>query len=92
MTDPSSSRRRAKRGIALEVRAHVAQRPRDVLDVDRIVPRRRLMAEGAERLQIALHRHQVEPAPVLRKRLGRRLGRASELQIGRESARRRAPR
>ena len=46
--------------IALQRIAHVAQRARHVLDVDRVLARRRLVAEGAHRLQVALQRHQVE--------------------------------
>ena len=34
-----------------------------VLDVYGVVAGERLVAEGAERLQVALHRHEIEPAP-----------------------------
>ena len=37
-------------------------RPRDVLDVNGVQPRRGLKAERAERLEVALQGHQVEPA------------------------------
>ena len=51
--------------VLLERAARVAQRARDVLDVHRVAARRRLVAERAERLQVALQRHQIEPAPEL---------------------------
>src|SRR4030095_1556026 len=41
--------------------ARVAQRARNVLDVDGILPRGRLVAERAERLEVALQRHEIEP-------------------------------
>src|SRR5689334_21346022 len=44
--------------VLLEVRARVAERAGHVLDVHRIAPRRRLEAEGAERFQVPLQRHQ----------------------------------
>src|SRR3954469_13910600 len=49
--------------VLREVRLRVAQGARDVLDVDRVLSRDRLVPEGAERLQVALQRHQIEPAP-----------------------------
>ena len=59
----------AEARVALHVAAHVVQRARDVLDVHRVAARDRLEAERAERLQVALQRHQVEaPAELLRLR------------------------
>src|SRR5262245_50944201 len=48
--------------VLLEVRAHVTQRPWNVLDVDRIPARCRLIPERAQCLQVALHGHQIETA------------------------------
>src|SRR5688572_30209365 len=48
-----------------EVGPGVVQRPRNVLDVDRVPAVRRLEPEGAERLEVPLQRHQVDPAPVI---------------------------
>ena len=56
MCSASTSRKRANRRILLEVRAHVAKRPGDVLDVDGVSARHGLVPERAERLQIALER------------------------------------
>src|SRR5690242_12382951 len=50
-----------KAGIALEVGAHVVQRERDVQDVDRVAARDRLETKSAQRFEIALDRHQIEP-------------------------------
>src|SRR5215831_17151796 len=52
-------------GILFEIPTHVAQRARDVLDVDWIAARGGLVAERAERFQVALQRHEIEPAPEL---------------------------
>ncbi len=57
------SRRRAKRGYFSRLVLRVAQRARDVLDVDGVAARDRLVAERAERLQVALQRHQIEAPP-----------------------------
>ncbi len=46
--------------ILQEVRARVAQRPRHVLPVHRIVPNRCLVTERAERLEVPLERHHIE--------------------------------
>ena len=93
-------RRRARRAdlaqarearVALEVGAHVAERARDVLDVDRVAARRRLVAERAERLEVALQRHQVEAAAefarVLRATARRRLQRQEDTRSARRPAR-----
>src|SRR5688572_1313847 len=55
----------AELGQRLERVADVAERPRDVLDVDGVAPGRGLKAERAERLQISLQRHQAEAAAEL---------------------------
>src|SRR6476646_10527019 len=46
--------------LLLQVFADVFQRAGDVLDVDGVAPGGRLVAEGPERLQVALQRHHVE--------------------------------
>src|SRR5258707_12767641 len=51
-----------KAWVFLQVRPRIAQRARHVLDIDGITPRHRLIAECAERLQVALQRHQIEAA------------------------------
>src|SRR5688572_2351865 len=51
--------------VLCEIGLGVIQRPGDVLDVNRVAARRRLEAECAERLQVALQRHQVEAAAEL---------------------------
>src|SRR5688572_23388523 len=56
--EQGAERREARHLV--EVVAHVAERPGDVLDVDGVAPRGRLVAERAERLQVPLQRHQVE--------------------------------
>ena len=48
--------------MLFEVRARVAQRAGDVLDVHRVAADRGLIAERAERFQVPLQRHQIEPA------------------------------
>src|SRR6187401_215578 len=48
-----------KTRVTLNVVTHVSQRARDVLDVHRVAAGRCLEAEGAERLEIALERHQI---------------------------------
>src|SRR5262245_8208513 len=48
--------------VLLEVRPHVAQCARNVLNVHGIPASGRLIAERAERFEIALKRHQVESA------------------------------
>src|SRR5688572_11949961 len=55
----------AKPRIPAQILAHVVQGARNVLNVNRILPRGRLIAEGAERLEIALQRHQVEASSKL---------------------------
>src|SRR5204863_5688324 len=51
--------------ISNEVPAREIERPRYVLDVHGVLPRGGLEPERAERLQIALQRHQVEAPPEL---------------------------
>src|SRR2546423_13469772 len=51
--------------MAHDIRTSEVERSRNVLDVDRILPRGRLEAERAERLQIALESHEVEAPPEL---------------------------
>src|SRR6187549_3229560 len=52
-----------KTRVTLNVVTHVSQRARDVLDVHRVAAGRCLEAECAERLEIALERHQIEAPP-----------------------------
>src|SRR5215204_5146779 len=47
----------------IEVVANVAQRSGDVLDVNRVAPSGGLISKRAERLEVALQRHYVEPLP-----------------------------
>ena len=61
---------RAKRGCLLEVRPDVSQRARHVLDVDGVAAGDGLVAERAERFQVALERHEIEPPPELAVRRG----------------------
>ena len=68
--------RRPKRGYFARLAAHVIQRARDVLDVDRIAAHDGLIAERAERLQVPLQRHQIEPASELGGVLARDAARA----------------
>src|SRR5437899_6312031 len=48
--------------VLLQVPAHVAERARDVLDVHGIAASGGLIPERAERLQVALQRHEIEAA------------------------------
>jgi hypothetical protein len=53
----------AEARVAREIRTDVADGARHVLDVDRVLAGRGLIAERPERLQVALQRHQVESPP-----------------------------
>src|ERR1041385_9215595 len=52
----------AETRVSLQVCTCVIERPRDVLDVDRVRARGRLETEGPQCLQVPLQRHQVETA------------------------------
>src|SRR5262245_64224019 len=51
--------------VPIHVSARVCQCARDVLNVNGVGARSGLETEGAERLEIALQCHQIEPAPEL---------------------------
>src|SRR5215475_13376349 len=50
--------------VAFEILLHVSNRARNVLDVDRVSPDARLIAEGPERFEVPLERHHVEPLAI----------------------------
>src|SRR4051812_7377750 len=52
-------------GMATQIGAHIVQRARHVLDVDRIAARRGLKSERTERFEVALQGHQIETEPEL---------------------------
>src|SRR5215467_14441882 len=50
--------------VLVQVRPRIPERAGNVLDVNRVAARDGLITERAERLQVALERHQIESPPV----------------------------